>query len=520
MKNNNKFKTAVKLTLAASSAIAIVSASAYLAVFRPVLPSSAFEKSDHAERIGNVSLTSYCPAQMTLADDEQYGDSAFIADEGDLKSSGRVIAAGNAASSIFSDISGSKSKFLANNSLGSYDSRKIGILADSWKDSGGIVKTDFSENSDNATVSGALVSYAGQGDLKGLSAASCFQTAVRQNILIPSSAVGYSHQLVIANPSDKSAAVHISAHGTSSSEPLALAVNASVAVAARSERVVNLSAAVGEQDGSFVTIDGGMIPIAASVRTIRMDGLTSKGSEYALPAAELSKTAIIPAVKSGISTKLELYSEEDAKASVHWVSSSGMTDVKTVILEGGKVKIEDLGTVPDNAEAICITSTEKMTAQAIQEKNDERNDDFALIPAVNAGKTWSAAIPDETSAFMKIVNARANSKISVKINGYNSNGEQTDEKTVILEGGFAFGFRPEDIGRDCVAFIAEAENVSDKTAQNSGSSKAQQSEPKITLSAILEPESSDFSGISFLSGSSANSSLTELHAKRSLTVFN
>lgn len=101
MKNNNKFKTAVKFTLAASSAIAIVSASAYLAVFRPVLPSSAFEKSDHAERIGNVSLTSYCPAQMTLADDEQYGDSAFIADEGDLKSSGRVIAAGNAASSIF-----------------------------------------------------------------------------------------------------------------------------------------------------------------------------------------------------------------------------------------------------------------------------------------------------------------------------------------------------------------------------------------------------------------------------------
>ena len=134
-----------------------------------------------------------------------------------------------------------------------------------------------------------------------------------------------------------------------------------------------------------------------------------------------------------------------------------MTDVKTVILEGGKVKIEDLGTVPDNAEAICITSTEKMTAQAIQEKNDERNDDFALIPAVNAGKTWSAAIPDETSAFMKIVNARANSKISVKINGYNSNGEQTGEKTVFLEGGFAFGFRPEDIGRDCVAFIAEAD---------------------------------------------------------------
>ena len=267
----------------------------------------------------------------------------------------------------------------------------------------------------------------------------------------------------------------------------------------------------------------GFVTVSWSNGSVSVDGIqfeTGKGSEYALPAAELSKTAIIPAVKSGISTKLELYSEEDAKASVHWVSSSGMTDVKTVILEGGKVKIEDLGTVPDNAEAICITSTEKMTAQAIQEKNDERNDDFALIPAVNAGKTWSAAIPDETSAFMKIVNARANSKISVKINGYNSNGEQTGEKTVFLEGGFAFGFRPEDIGRDCVAFIAEAENASDKTAQNSGSSKAQQSEPKITLSAILEPESSDFSGISFLSGSSANSSLTELHAKRSLTVFN
>ena len=54
--------------------------------------------------------------------------------------------------------------------------------------------------------------------------------------------------------------------------------------------VLNLAAAASGQDALYVTVSSVDTPVAAVVRTIAMDGLVAKGSDYAVPNTVAAKS--------------------------------------------------------------------------------------------------------------------------------------------------------------------------------------------------------------------------------------
>lgn len=67
---------------------------------------------------------------------------------------------------------------------------------------------------------------------------------------------------------------------------------------------MELSAAVDGQHGLFVTVSSKETPIASVVRTVTMDGLTPKGSDFALPLPTASNASVAPSITAGVRSPL------------------------------------------------------------------------------------------------------------------------------------------------------------------------------------------------------------------------
>ena len=59
-----------------------------------------------------------------------------------------------------------------------------------------------------------MMSWATDGDLKGVSAASCVTPALNQSLMVPGTKTGMTQQLVVANPSAKATSVNIKVWGS------------------------------------------------------------------------------------------------------------------------------------------------------------------------------------------------------------------------------------------------------------------------------------------------------------------
>ena len=74
---------------------------------------------------------------------------------------------------------------------------------------------------------------------------------------------------------------------------------------------MELSAAVDGQHGLFVTVSSKETPIASVVRTVTMDGLTPKGSDFALPLPTASNASVAPSITAGDAVTAYLFAKAD-----------------------------------------------------------------------------------------------------------------------------------------------------------------------------------------------------------------
>ncbi|MFR2313758.1 MAG: DUF5719 family protein [Bifidobacterium sp.] len=63
--------------------------------------------------------------------------------------------------------------------------------------------------SDGTGAASSVMSWATEGDLKGVSAASCVVPALKQSLMVSGTKTGMTQQLVVANPSAKATSVNI-----------------------------------------------------------------------------------------------------------------------------------------------------------------------------------------------------------------------------------------------------------------------------------------------------------------------
>lgn len=392
----------------------------------------------------------YCPSPMTLADSGSYGDSAYQASEGNLSSNARYAAFGSVYSTTLTSFPANDDAAVTLNA-----DNGVHTAAQNSPNIAKLMDIGMLAANEGAGATGTLASSADDGDLRGVSASTCTPTALTRSFLLASTQTGTTQQLVVANPSAKSTSVDITAYGSSSAGALTLAAHATLAIQAQSESVLDLSAAVGAQDGAYVVVSSKQTPIAAVVRTVTMDGLTPKGSDFAMPLDEPQASSAVAGVQKDDAVTAYLFAESNTKVELSWITSGGLVHAKDVELTGDQVSVVDLGKAPDKTQGVMAIAEDavSMSVKASRSGKDDQAD-FALITASTAIKQSAVALPEGFTGSLIVANT-SNESHKVTVQGYGADGKSTQSKTVDLGANAAQSIAMKDLGSAAYATLQD-----------------------------------------------------------------
>lgn len=477
----------LRIAGAVTSSLTIVAAAGFSAVMMPFtefVDSGVSSQSATSQQVSPRQLMMYCPAQMQLADSGSYGDSQFQVSAGDLQSSARYAAFGAVYSSEVSALAddGSDSVTLSRSDT---EDQNLPFIASSDAASSAMQNTRLLESKDGTGSVSSVMSWATAGDLRGVSAASCLMPSLNQSFILDGTQTGTTQQLIAANLSSKATSVTIRAWGTDDAGELKLNTNATLSVPAHSESTFDLSAAASKQDGLYVTVSSAQTPIAAYVRTVSMDGLTPKGSEYAVPVTETEGVTYIPSVRQGDGTELVAYSKKEQDITVSWIGESGANDSRTHHLDADRVTVIDMGDAPDGVLALQVESDSTATFSATLARSDggEGQEDFALSSSPTLSKVSAIAIPDHADTELTFVAAK---DAEATVTAYDADGKVVESRDITLRAGHATSLQTSDFG-DGVAVVAVGDNDGNMTW---GARVSEQSVSDAGLSglSVLKPE--------------------------------
>ena len=302
-----------------------------------------------------------------------------------------------------------------------------------------------------------MMSWATDGDLKGVSAASCVTPALKQSLMVSGTKTGITQQLVVANPSAKATSVNIKVWGSDKAGALALSTGSTLTVGAGKESILNLAAAASEQDALYVTVSSEDTPVAAMVRTITMDGLTSKGSDYAVPNNVSAKTLAINGLSEGDDVNLYVYPSQQADVTVSWTDGTGTKNTNQQTLEANRVSVIDLGSVPKSATGLTISATEPVTAAAkVTNDGDGDQADFALVNASVPMNVSAIAVPDHATAQVSVTNTSDDDRTAT-LTSYNGDGDIVEQSDLTIRAGASTTIELADINDGDVAAVSLAD---------------------------------------------------------------
>lgn len=384
-----------------------------------------------AYRIVQQRLQSYCPARMSLPDDTDWGDSDYRASEGDMSTSAGFAAFGSAYSAFVTSFDGSDTgnQLTASTSV----THRTALTYADQDGTSRLLDASLLEAGVGSGQVGTVASQASSGDLRGVSAATCAAPSITHSFLVSDTDTGTSQQLVLANPSAKAASVSVQMYGTSTSGAMKLSTSGTVMVPANGESVMNLSAAASGQDGLYVTVNSSSVSVGAVVRTVVMDGLTPKGSDFAMPLGLAATSNLIPSLAEGDHIFVYLYGEHTSAVSLSWVTENGLDVIDTYQIKGQRVTVLDLGTVPAKAHAVLASSSAELVAsvKAVRSGNDGQ-EDFALLSAVSPEESSAVVLPKGVTSTLTLANT-ANKRTEAKITFISGNGETKSTQNIVLQ---------------------------------------------------------------------------------------
>lgn len=461
MSKHSRSKTVWRVTLAVVSVLVIVALVAVSAVYRPTwihADSPATQRSSVSRTVSPRQLETYCPARMTIADTDAYGDSEYQASNGNIASSARYTAFGAVFHSFVGLLGADETTsalVLNKDDEGSDDD--VFIASGTVDDGSQLQDTRLLSASDGTGAASSIMSWATDGDLKGVSAASCVTPALKQSLMVPGTKTGMTQQLIVANPSAKATSVNIKVWGSDKAGALALSTGSTLTVGAGKESILNLAAAASEQDALYVTVSSADTPVAAVVRTIAMDGLTSKGSDYAVPNNASAKALAINGLSEGDTVNLYVYPSRQSDVTVSWTDGTGTKNTNQQTLEANRVSVIDLGSVPKSATGLTISATEPVTAAAkVTNDGDGDQADFALVNASVPMNVSAMAVPDHATAQVNVTNT-ADGDRTATLTSYNGDGDIVDQNDLTIQAGASTTVELADINDGDVAAVSLAD---------------------------------------------------------------
>ena len=252
------FKRAIGIVLGVITMLVLIALFVVL-VMAPI-PNIWVDKvtaSDNAidQTVSPTQSETYCPAPIGLADTGTYGDSAFQATVGNLSTQARYAAFGSVYSATVSAIGQkSSSDDVTLKDADSTDDSSVKTGAQKINQGARLINTRMLQAAAGTGTVGTIASWADDGDVRGISAASCVSTSLSQSFLLSDSTTGTTQQLIVSNLSTKPTTVDIAVWGSETAGKMALSTQSTLSVPAEGESSMELSAAVDGQHGLFVTV--------------------------------------------------------------------------------------------------------------------------------------------------------------------------------------------------------------------------------------------------------------------------
>lgn len=417
--------------LSGIAVVAIVGATSVVSPFLPWVDQAGTSGTNVVQNVSQMLLTQYCPTRVGLSDQESYGDTAFAVNQGDLASARAAAAFGSVFSSSVTALGG---ETLSDLTKGPDSFSHFGDSADDPV----LTSTSLVSAEKGTGSTGSVVSWASEGDLQGLSATSCLDSALTQTFLVPATQTGTALSLVVLNPSDKPTAVSVELWGTSGSGPLASTTDSSITVNAHDLQAVNLSAAAPSQEGVLVRVTSHVVPVFSTVTMTAASGLTSQGSDY-VPAVAASDDPVLTGFTAGQSVTLRAFSETVQDLDFAWIDGDSAPSTTTASLTKNQVSSLDLGVVPEGVTGLLVTSQDAVSVSAeVTEASEENSSqaDFAVITPTPALEVSAASLPDQVTGMVTISNPGSTSE-TMTLTGYDTAGSETGTSRVTVDAGAA-----------------------------------------------------------------------------------
>ncbi|WP_018143553.1 DUF5719 family protein [Alloscardovia criceti] len=427
------------------SAILLVGAAVGLALgwLNPIIPRfSSQQSASSVQEVAQLNSSLYCPTRMKLADTENYGDADFQASEGNLSSTSRISAMGAVYQADVADVAQTTTTSIIGDAHMANDSVRT-----STDDAGQslVVQTRTLNAQKFTGAQGTVVSWASEADLRGISASSCVPFATTQSFIVPATSTGWSQQMVVANSSEKSASISLTAHGTQSSDPLTFETHATATVAAHAEVTIDLSAAFNVNDAAYVTVESDSAPVAAIVQVVHMDGLTPQGSDYSNPLDSADTTQVIPALSDASSMDIAVYGTEDGSAQFVFLGDNGEITTQKVSYTAEKLSFTHVDNIPQGTQSVLVTSSSPVSASAISSVSaSDGQSDFAVTQARSAGQSFAVNVPENVNNRVDISNMSSDTQ-KVHIAAFSADGSVSGERDVEINAHSVYTFAATDI---------------------------------------------------------------------------
>jgi hypothetical protein len=335
--------------------------------------------------VAPTATTLVCPGPLELPDDTLSGDSAF--DRVPVAPVERVTAFDTVASATASlTVLGADPVALADGA---------GSVA-----SPGAATVLRAEPVDGepARVAGATSSVVTDGDLRGLSAASCARPSADVWLVGGSTELESTADLVVVNPGATPADVTVEVWGPSG--PVDLANGGTFLVAPGAERVLSLPGVAAEQRRIAVRVTAAGGQVSAYLQDSQLDGFTPRGTDLVTAGTGPATTQVVPGI-SLVATdvdapdagalRLLVPGDEDATVSVRLLGPDGdvpLPGAQDLDLPAGEVTDLSLGGLPAGGYTAVVESTEAVVAGAMIAREGEAGE---LDEGPRLERAWAAA---------------------------------------------------------------------------------------------------------------------------------
>ena len=404
-----------------------------------------------ASRVSQREVAAYCPARMTVADEDKVGDDQFKASEGDLSARVTAAAFGSIGSASLTPLGGGRRTVMTDPDL--LDGEKTMAASLDPGASATAFDSRMLKSQPGTGAAVGMVSWATKGDLRGIQASACPRAVMDADFLLPATGRGSTQRLVAYNPSSKATVISLEIQGSHSSGNLSLETGNTMTVAPGGHASYDLSAAAPEQQAIYVRARSSQAPVAMSVSVNVMAGLDPRGSDQvtALPAP--GHDLVIPGLRGADQATLLLQGSKATAVELSWMDEDGRESLRRVDLQGSRATAVDLGGVPDGKLALQVHADQPVRAVLQvtgQGSQDQSQSDLALIPAGTAAASSALTISQPAQAALTLVNP-STEPIKAELVGFDEKGKKLDERSLTVEPGRAHELSARDLGGQVAA---------------------------------------------------------------------